>query len=620
MEVGFGERIARLQCWPAPSPDIVSSTVDGLARRLRRTRGAAPRHRRQRRRCRAVDHSTGAFFFDEDVASRGADAQAAFGCGAQVAAEARLRGLLQRRRARGACAGTANAPASAATSAEQHPPVLHHALEQARRLGFARARFGRLLGFGFAAARPGCAGTAAASAGGVVGGRGLAGAVWLRAGGTRCAGVTRRPAPPCSVASSALRTSSRRLASASSASSCLTRARVQPVAAAGAGRTPLRVVPRYAVEGAARALLRCHEPQTPGVGRRSAAVSPADRCARPRTAAQPRQSGRRRMIAATSARSRDTQRAAGAQHVDVALESAAGCSGRSHTIARLTSRACAGMRGACDMPQRVVRPHGVGRAGLDAAAAAVDGCGGLRQWAHHRGAALDGGFLGNGFLGTHARGAARRHAGAATAASARRSAPAQDGRVEQDRVFTQQAAARPVGLDEQRDERLRDGRGDVTRRTSRPPAPWPPGSEVGEEAGPVESVTRKGVAGGERGAQRAEVVLRRRDQLDFSVERLIQGRIQVDVAQAERLQRARGHQRAQQQDAAYGSFHRVSQPVANRKTGRSGDRARCSRDFCELDITIAHGYNPAQPKAADSRLFSPCSGPVGGPASTLPNA
>ena len=97
-----------------------------------------------------------------------------------------------------------------------------------------------------------------------------------------------------------------------------------------------------------------------------------------------------------------------------------------------------------------------------------------------------------------------------------------------------------------------------------------------------------------------------RHQLDFSVKGLVQRGIQLDFAQAERVQGARGHQRAHEQDAAYSSLHRVSHRL--RIVARS---QRCatgplgSRIDNQLNITISHGHARTQQDRGCRRLCSP---------------
>ncbi len=287
----------------------------------------------------------------------------------------------------------------------------------------------------------------------------------------------------------------------------------------------------------------------------------------------------------------NSQRAARVQHVDVARERGGVLLVDGHHRAiDVGARARVGR--ARDAIQGVVRADLIRRARFDAG---HGGRGGDRRRAVglHGRRRFGGRRLGCHRLGhTHARRTAGTHARRGDGWCSRlRRARCVDRGVEQDGVLAQQAAARPAGLDEQRDEGLGDG----SRRSDPEHVAAIRGladaeAEVGQVARTVEPVAGERLAGSERGAERAQVVLRGRHELDLGVEGLVQGRIQANIAQPERVQHARGHQRAQKQDAAYGSSHRVSHQ--SRIRGMAPVRATgsgSSRDFCKLDITIAHG-------------------------------
>ena len=217
------------------------------------------------------------------------------------------------------------------------------------------------------------------------------------------------------------------------------------------------------------------------------------------------------------ARVRNAQQAAGTQDVDVAVE-------RLRIVLEdgnhgpIDVRARARVRGTGDFPERVVVTHPVGAARLDA--------GGRRRHVRaggSRGANGFGGRVGDRSRRTRAGGATRTDSGGRRDRLAGRRTRRVDRRVEQHGVFTEQPAARPVGLHQERHEGFGDrpGRGDA-QDVPAVGALGNPEVEVDQERRAVEAVADESVAGGERGTQRPEVLLVRRDQLDFSVKGLIQ--------------------------------------------------------------------------------------------------
>ena len=107
-------------------------------------------------------------------------------------------------------------------------------------------------------------------------------------------------------------------------------------------------------------------------------------------------------------------------------------------------------------------------------------------------------------------------------------------RIEQHGVFAHQAATRPGGLDEQREERFGDGFGGLDaqdlRAIRRTIARH---GDAGHERRPVEAVAREGILRRELGVERREIFRRRVDQLDFRVERRVERRIQMNVAETQ---------------------------------------------------------------------------------------
>ena len=127
------------------------------------------------------------------------------------------------------------------------------------------------------------------------------------------------------------------------------------------------------------------------------------------------------------------------------------------TIARFTSRARPGVRGARDLPERVIRLHTIGRIGRDRRGHAdpmpcdvlADAVWPVRPAPRQPARA--------GHAQAPAAPPRERQSRSARRRTPRRpGGRSEDRRVEQDRVLAQQAAARPVRLDEQRHERLGD--------------------------------------------------------------------------------------------------------------------------------------------------------------------
>ncbi len=343
------------------------------------------------------------------------------------------------------------------------------------------------------------------------------------------------------------------------------------------------------------ALLRCHQTQPSCIGRcsRRSAGAAAPGVVLARDFGR-RFSGRNR---ADLAGIRDAQGAARTQQIDVAVE----CLrivliDRNHRAVDVRARAR--VRGTGDFPERVVALHAIGAAGLDAGRGLADhalGANGFVRGIGHgcrgpgggRTTRTDAGCSSDGFSGSGTRGI---HRG-----------------IEQDRVFAQQAAARPVGFDQQGDEGLghRPGRRDA-QYVAAAGALGHLETEVHQEGGAIEPVANEGIVGSQRGTQGAEVFLGGRDEFDLGVKRLVERRVQLDFTQTERVQGTRGEQRAHEQDAAYSNLHRVSHRSRIMFRSRQGATAPSgSRIDNELNITIAHGRTRTQLDRGCRRLCSP---------------
>src|SRR6202041_132212 len=101
----------------------------------------------------------------------------------------------------------------------------------------------------------------------------------------------------------------------------------------------------------------------------------------------------------------------------------------------------------------------------------------------------------------------------------------------------------------------------------------------------IDAIARERILIRERRAQRGQFVRRGRDQVDLGVHRLIEGRIQVDLAQAQRPSRGRpqkgwGQQARQQHQATHRREHFYSQ-----ESGGQAGKVHCAIGACNRILT-----------------------------------
>jgi hypothetical protein len=129
-------------------------------------------------------------------------------------------------------------------------------------------------------------------------------------------------------------------------------------------------------------------------------------------------------------------------------------------------------------------------------------------------------------------------------------------RVEQHRVLAEQAPARPVHIDEKGYEGLADG---VARAHHEDAATVPaaPHAEIdrGQERRAVQPVTGEDFRRGEMRVEGGKLLRRRGDQVDFSGERLVERRIEADLAETEAEGRRRCQQNRRNEDAQFPAHH-----------------------------------------------------------------